>query len=174
MEFNMTQATEALLSAFRLSRLTQKELSQISDVPETSIQKLFAGDIKEPRFENFARLAKALNLSVDDIIGIDSSSEAESLRRENDLLRARTEAAEANERAVKAETSAKDIVIEEKDKSMKRLFGFAVIASALFVLLTAAVVCILIYDITHLDRGWFRAAAAYYYTGIGWIRDFFV
>lgn len=174
MEFNMTQATEALLSAFRLSRMTQKELSQISDVPETSIQKLFAGDIREPRFENFARLAKALNLSVDDVIGISSNSEVESLRRENELLRARTEAAEANERAAKAETAAKDIVIDEKEMSNNRLYKSVIVIGFLFVILVFAIVGILVYDITHQDRGWFQSAAAYYYTGIGWIRDFFL
>lgn len=175
-----------------------KKLSQESGVTEPTTQKFLSGATQDPSFTNIVRMCKALGLSIDDLVGIDDSrmihdlqEQIEALKRENQHLKDVAAVAESKQEYHKAmeskyyaesqaaEGRIADLIegheklIAEKDRSNRRLLIFGTSFAVAFLALTIAVVGILIYDITHLDRGWFQAMAdTYYNSGIAGYFDF--
>jgi len=49
-------------------KLTQDRLARIADIPYTSITKIETGVIKSPSVQTVAKIAKALGISVDELI----------------------------------------------------------------------------------------------------------
>ncbi|MBS7229065.1 MAG: helix-turn-helix transcriptional regulator [Eubacteriales bacterium] len=66
--YNFEQILWRLKDAKKVSRLTNKELSQQSSVPLGTVNKIFSGDTKEPKLPAVIALANALNVSVDYLI----------------------------------------------------------------------------------------------------------
>ena len=48
--------------------LTQDKLARLSDIPYTSITKIETGVIKSPSIQTVAKIAKALNISLDELM----------------------------------------------------------------------------------------------------------
>lgn len=48
--------------------LTQDKLARLADIPYTSITKIETGVIKSPSVQTVAKIAKALNISLDELI----------------------------------------------------------------------------------------------------------
>lgn len=48
--------------------LTQDKLSRLADIPYTTLTKIETGVIKKPSIYTIAKIAKALNVRVDDLI----------------------------------------------------------------------------------------------------------
>lgn len=48
--------------------LTQDKLARLSDIPYTSITKIETGVIKKPSVQTVAKIAKALRISIDELI----------------------------------------------------------------------------------------------------------
>ena len=48
--------------------LTQDKLARLADIPYTSITKIETGVIKSPSIQTVAKIAKALNVGVDDLL----------------------------------------------------------------------------------------------------------
>lgn len=58
-----------LLKDYRLKRrLNQRELSDISHVPQPMICQIETGDVKNPTIGTMSKLARALRCTVDDLI----------------------------------------------------------------------------------------------------------
>jgi len=49
--------------------LTQDKLARIADIPYTSITKIETGVIKSPSIQTVAKIAKALGVSIENLIG---------------------------------------------------------------------------------------------------------
>jgi len=49
-------------------KLTQDKLARLADVPYTSLTKIETGVIKRPSVQVVAKIAKALNITVDELI----------------------------------------------------------------------------------------------------------
>ncbi len=57
------------IKRFRQKRkLTQDKLARLSDIPYTSITKIETGVIKKPSVQAVAKIAKALDITVDDLL----------------------------------------------------------------------------------------------------------
>lgn len=50
------------------SKLTNEELSKLSDIPLGTINKIFSGDTQEPKLPAFMSIASALGTSVDYLV----------------------------------------------------------------------------------------------------------
>lgn len=48
--------------------LTQDKLARLADIPYTSITKIETGVIKSPSIQTVAKIAKALDISLDELI----------------------------------------------------------------------------------------------------------
>jgi len=48
--------------------LTQDKLARLADIPYTSITKIETGVIKSPSIQTVAKIAKALDVKVDDLL----------------------------------------------------------------------------------------------------------
>jgi transcriptional regulator with XRE-family HTH domain len=49
-------------------KLTQDRLARVADIPYTTLTKIETGVIKQPSVQVVAKIAKALNILVDDLI----------------------------------------------------------------------------------------------------------
>ena len=59
---------ENIKRARHRKKLTQDKLAKVADIPYTSITKIETGVIKKPSVQTVAKIAKALGVSVDDLI----------------------------------------------------------------------------------------------------------
>jgi len=50
-----------------ITNLTTKEISHLSKIPEPTLEKLFAGATKDPKFETMCQLVRALGYTLDDL-----------------------------------------------------------------------------------------------------------
>ena len=49
-------------------RMTAKELSKLSGMPEKSIYKIESGEVKDPRISSIRGIANGLNCSIDELV----------------------------------------------------------------------------------------------------------
>lgn len=49
-------------------KLTQDKLARLADIPYTSITKIETGVIKKPSVQTAAKIARALNVTLDDLM----------------------------------------------------------------------------------------------------------
>lgn len=51
---------------------TTKELSTLADVPEPTLEKLFAGNTKDPRLKTIAAVVHSMGYTLDDLVPLDA------------------------------------------------------------------------------------------------------
>lgn len=176
---DITVLSENMLTAQKKKGWTNKQLSQESGVPESTVQKFMSGTIAEPRLENITRMAIALDVSMDEMLGIEAgetnrniSEKINSLIRDNEMLVSRMEAAEEREKSAWSEVQSMHIrmtnlmetnksILAEKERTINRLYKWLMIISGIFIFLAFALLGILIYDLLHFDMGWFQAMYGY-------------
>lgn len=59
---------ESIKKIRKKRNLTQDKLARLADIPYTSITKIETGVIKSPSVQTVAKIAKALNISLDELI----------------------------------------------------------------------------------------------------------
>jgi transcriptional regulator with XRE-family HTH domain len=59
---------ESIRKIRKKRNLTQDKLARLADIPYTSITKIETGVIKNPSIQTVAKIAKALNISLDELI----------------------------------------------------------------------------------------------------------
>lgn len=64
---------EKLKAHKREKGLTNAEIARLSNIPETTITKIFNGETPDPRFGTIAQIAIAMGVSVDELAGLKSS-----------------------------------------------------------------------------------------------------
>ncbi len=63
-----------LKQARKLRKLTQEQLSEFSGVDQTTISGIESGRIKRPRWEIVSKLAKALDVSPEELFPINNTA----------------------------------------------------------------------------------------------------
>ena len=58
---------ENIRKARKKKNLTQDKLARLSDIPYTSITKIETGVIKKPSLQTVAKIARVLNVSLDEL-----------------------------------------------------------------------------------------------------------
>lgn len=51
-------------------KLTNEDIAEMTNLPTTTVARMFSGATKDPRFENIVRVAVALGVSVDRVLGL--------------------------------------------------------------------------------------------------------
>lgn len=94
--------------------LTYRDLERMTKIPDSTAQRLLTGHVGRPSFEDVTEICRAVNLSVDALIGIESHDDEtiQTLLREKELLLARVGEAEARlkllETQIQYETRARE------------------------------------------------------------------
>lgn len=120
---------------------TNAVIAEISGVPESTVTKVFNGTNRSPTYDTISPISRALGVSLD--TG-DASAKAESAIQD--------EAKPRDERFVNYVISSTETRLKNKEKWINRL---SIAVAALMLLIIAW----LIWDCTHLDRGFIRYSA---------------
>lgn len=140
--------------------MTAVAIAEASEVDSNTISRLKTGRQKSPDLIQVVRLYKACGASLDrgfdmeldpveNPVNDELAAEVEELRKENELLKAAVEA--------------KDLLLEERDASVKSARSVVnqrtkliTIQSIIITILVIAIVGVMIYDKLNLDIGWIR------------------
>ena len=142
--------------------LSNEEISEIADVPETTVSKIMSGATQDPRFESVAKIIIALGGSVDQILGIapenpepvptrvDSvvSNYIDILKAKDDLIAEKEKRIEVQDKRINSLDKAVHNLRKEKSRI---LFFFAG-----FMLLVLVFLIYLIIDMSNGGFGMFR------------------
>ena len=127
--------TEKLVQMKKASGLTVQQIADQSGVPASTINRMLSGQTEEPTFSNIAKVVKAMNGSLDELIGIPPKT----------VTVVETKTVSGDERIIDLYERS----IKSKNKWIRNLF---IISITLIVFLVG----MLVYDVTHPDRGWYR------------------
>lgn len=142
--------------------LSNEDIAEIADVPETTIAKIMSGTTQDPRFETITRIIIALGGSVDQILGIapenpeplptrvDSvvSNYIDILKAKDDLIAEKEKRIEVQDKRINSLDKAVHNLRKEKSRI---LFFFAG-----FIFLVLVFLIYLIIDISNGGFGMFR------------------
>lgn len=121
---------DELIRAKEAKKLTNKEIAELSGIPEGTIGRIMCGAADDIKLQTAVQLAIALNISLDDLAGIKSGGE----KTENDQF----------------QTLAYQM-INRQNREKRILF-------ACLMVLVGIVMFLFIYDICTPAMGWFRSA----------------
>lgn len=137
--------TDKLNAMKEKSGMTNQQIAEVSKIPIGTVSRIFSGQTEDPSFSTLTSIIKAMNGSVDELIGIERTVQTAS----------ETKIIHADERLI----ALYDKTIRDKNTWITLLFG--VLAAVLI-----AIIALFIYDFTHLDRGWYQEALAKFYTSL--------
>lgn len=136
-EYSSDAVIDALIRAKDERGLTVSEIAEASGVPESTVKRVFSRTTKDPTFETVSRLARGL--------GIDLTTLSET-----SIIPAPAPAAPAK--------TAEEKLCEVYEKQMHFQRLLIVILLGVIIALLAFLIWVLIYDLTHSDRGWYQQA----------------
>lgn len=136
-EYSSDAVLDALIRAKTERELTIAEIAEASGVPESTVKRVFSRTTRDPSFETVSRLARGLGI---DLTALSETSIAP------------VPVAPAKEKP----PHDKLCEVYEKQLHFQRLL--IVILLGVIIALLAFMVGIVIYDLTHADRGWYQQA----------------
>lgn len=142
--------------------LSNEDIAEIADVPETTVAKIMSGQTQDPRFESVAKIIIALGGSVDQILGIapenpeplptrvDSvvSNYIDILKAKDDLIAEKEKRIEVQDKRINSLDNAVQNLRKEKSRILFFFAGFMFLIIAFFIYL--------IIDISNGGFGYFR------------------
>lgn len=131
---------EYLKSLKQAKNLTVKEWSDLSNVPESTINNILSRKTENPSFDIVATLILSAGGSVDKMLGIEKDK-----TKETDVAEFLPTVTDLYEKRL----ADKDTIIKQHEKE-KKLLRYELIAVVLFVFVLFAI------DIMHGGVGWFR------------------
>ena len=138
--------TERLVQMKASSNLTTQQLADKSGVPASTITRMLNGQTEEPTFSNIAKVVKAMNGSLDELVGLPPKTvtvvEKVPIPTDERLI-------DLYERTIK-----------NKNRWLKWLF-ITNLSLVLFL------IGLLIYDLSNPDMGWYQAVRSIFNEGIG-------
>ncbi len=119
--------------------MSTQQIADASGVPASTITRMLSGQTEEPTFSNIAKVVKAMNGSLDELVGIEPKT----------ITITNTETVQTDQRIIDLYERS----ISNKNRWINRLF-------AIVFVLVFFIIGILIYDLTNPDRGWFQEIMA--------------
>ncbi len=152
------------------ARLTTAQLSEISKVPRSTLEKLFSGETANPSFSTIRDICIALKISLDHVAGIpnyreEDDEEDEPLHDEmkamyermvtekTETIRSQSETLSNMTRQLHDQTVAS---AEERDRLRSRYMRIIMLLGIALSSVLAIVSVILIYDLTNPALGYFQ------------------
>lgn len=131
--------SEKLLKYKELSNLSINEISRMSGIPISTVSRIFSGQTSAPSFESVAEIAKVLNVSLDELGEMPSTT----FKCEVEVLVAKV-------------IQEKDKMIDEKNAELNQKGKWIkVLFVSLFVVFIVFAI-ILIFDLSKGDVGYIR------------------
>ena len=121
----ITHIIETLRTEIERQGLTYRDIERMTGIPDSTVQRMLTGQVADPSFERSAGICRAVNISVDALIGIESkdSETIQTLLREKDLLLARVGAAEAQQKLLETQVQYEVRAREES----REAYGYRVV-----------------------------------------------
>lgn len=126
--------TEKLAKMKKESGLSTQQIADRSGVPASTITRMLNGQTEEPTFSNIANVVKAMNGSLDELVGIEPKVQTVV---ETKVVNADSALINLYERA-----------IANKNRWIRWLF-------IITLLLVGFIIGVFIYDLANPDRGWY-------------------
>lgn len=123
------------------SKMTSKQICEISKVPESTFSRILSGETPNPNFQTVQALVYAMGGSLDEITNAPQSEKNNSITTVVDIYKV-----------------AYDNAVEDRSYWRK----FAMVVLVLDILLTIALVALFTYDIMNGNIGWFRYATSHF------------
>jgi transcriptional regulator with XRE-family HTH domain len=117
------------------SGMSTQQIADKSGVPASTITRMLSGQTEEPNFSNVVNVVKAMGGSLDELVGIPPKT----------VTVTETKTVHEDERLI----NLYERTISSKNKWLTCLFAITII-------LITFIIGVLIYDISHPDRGWYR------------------
>lgn len=135
------------------SRLTTKQLSDISGVPESTVQRIMTGETANPTMQNVADLVSAMGGSLDELYSIKVSAP----KKESDS-QTMCHSVCAKRMADITALHERELENEKKhyEKEIGRLTKWLIFVTAAFISLVVGVLVFTTIDIVKGDVGWIR------------------
>lgn len=131
-------------------KLTNAELSDLSGVSQSSVNKLLAGSQVDPKLFNSAALCKTLGLSMDHLFGMEPPQDAP------EALRDRVHSLELDEAHKDAEIGRLETVVKYQREQLRTRKVSMLIMLCLCAILTVALVAYILIDSGIPDAGLIR------------------
>lgn len=123
---------DELIRAKEAKKLTNKEIAELSGIPEGTIGRIMCGAADDIKLQTAVQLAIALNISLDDLAGIKASGD---------------KPAETDQFSTLAHQ-----IINRQQKEKRILF-------ACLMAIMAALIIMFVYDICNPNIGWYQRTA---------------
>lgn len=140
------------------------DLSQKTGLSESTIRRIFTDPYNNPTMDTLVKLVVAMGGSIDRLVGIKNPADAneetetdaihETLNEIRDL---RNEMLAHQRESYERELASLHAENDRLRKEKKTLRNALTVSILIMVVLMFATILFLIYDLTHLDRGWIQA-----------------
>lgn len=137
---------EVLSQMKKNAGLTNREIAEISGIPEATVTKVMNGDTSSPNLITVGGIVKALGGSMDEIMGLSTGSEEE---KESETIRAYQLLLESKQQEINR-------LEEHYNKEYLRMKKDRNIFLVLFICILAVFILILFYDLLNGNVGYIR------------------
>lgn len=137
-EYSSDAVLDALIRRKNEQELTIAEIAEASGVPESTVKRVFSRTTRDPSFETVSRLARGL--------GIDLTTLSE------------TSIAPVSAPAAPTAKTAEEKLCEVYERQLHFQRLLIIILLGVIIALLAFLIGVVIYDLTHADRGWYQQA----------------
>ena len=152
-----TYTSEAVLERMRARKdemhVTNAWIADETDVPESTVTKLFNGSIKSPTLDTILPVARALGVSLDDPESLPAPSKSKGAPGDQFLT----------------------LLIDSYTSQLRSKDRWLLGSLGVNIALVAVLAFLVLWDVTHPDMGWIQYATANGWEGMSqWIRDIFM
>lgn len=143
---------DELNSLFEAKNLTPRQIARMSGIAESTISRILKKQTADPSFETVVNLVKAVDGSLDEMVGITPPADPVTALKVNyeQLLAVKDEQIADKDKQI----ADKEAQLAVREKRITTLM-WILVGLCVFVL---AIVALFVYDFMHLDRGWIQQA----------------
>lgn len=136
---------------------SNKRIAELTNLSESTVSRIFTGQV-EPKFSDIVKIAKVLNVSLDDLAGI-AKLESEEIRE----LKLTVKEQDLEIRSQAAVILSHERELARADRGSEYLKKIVRVLAITVAVMVAGVMTALVYDILNGDIGWARYSA--YFNG---------
>ena len=130
-------------------KITNVEIAKISNIPLATVTRVFNGQTPNPTFETISRIAVALGISLDEIIGLKEPDEPPVVPRIETALNSYSELLQEKDERIRE-------LKEENERERKDKYRMTCVLICMVILLLGLFGTLLYIDLTTSHVGYFR------------------
>lgn len=130
-------------------KITNVEIGKISNIPVATITRIFNGQTPNPTFETISRMALALGISLDELIGLKEPDEPPVVPRIETTLNSYSELLQEKDERIRE-------LKEENERERKDRHRMTCVLFCVVILLVCLLATLLYLDLNENHLGYFR------------------